>query len=77
MAASLETLAREFKQRGYIKMAGYLNNGAKIARRQGVPESFSVAETAGEIPAVVPIQSNRRLDAGAILRVVFARILGY
>lgn len=58
MAANLERLAEEFRQRGHPEMADYLDNGAKIARKLGVPESFPVAKTAIPVEARVTAQTT-------------------
>lgn len=52
MAARLEKLAEEWRQRGHPEIADYLNTGAQIARRLGAPESFSVSE------AVAPVETS-------------------
>jgi len=45
MAANLEKLAKEYENRGYPEFATSLMAQAVIARKLGIPENFSIAET--------------------------------
>lgn len=58
MAAKLGELAREFRRRGSPEMADYLENGAQIARKLGVPESFPITETAIPAEAIAVLKTS-------------------
>lgn len=81
MAADLERLAIKFGKAGHPEMEVYLNAGAKIARKLGVPESFSVNGTASQAEAIkvypeISLEEEWQRQAEKLAR-LFAQELGF